>query len=198
MLPNRERALLEIKTAAEMNPGPWEKHSENVARAAMLIAEKCSMDAEKAYILGLLHDIGRRAGVHGVRHIIDGYDFCMENGWDEAARICLTHSYPLKDVDTEIGKFDITDEQYEFVKNFLTSIEFDDYDRLIILCDSLADANGFCILEKRFVDTTVRYGVFPFTVDRWKKTFEIKKYFESKANCSIYRLLPGIEECIYV
>lgn len=43
MLPNRERALLEIKTAAEMNPGPWEKHSENVARAAMFIAD-CGYD----------------------------------------------------------------------------------------------------------------------------------------------------------
>lgn len=65
------------------------------------------------------------------------------------------------------------------------------------MCDCLADANGFCILEKRFVDTTRRYGSFPFTVDRWNKTFEYKEYFESLAGCSVYKLLPGIENCIY-
>lgn len=65
------------------------------------------------------------------------------------------------------------------------------------MCDCLADANGFCILEKRFVDTTRRYGSFPFTVDRWNKTFEYKEYFEKLAGCSVYKLLPDIESCIY-
>lgn len=67
---------------------------------------------------------------------------------------------------------------------------------LIILCDALSDANGFCILKKRFVDTTRRYGIFPFTVDRWNKTYEYKEYFESMTGKSIYKLLPNIEDCI--
>ena len=93
---------------------------------------------------------------------------------------------------------DITPEQYEFVDKFIQDIEYDDYDRLIILCDALADANGFCILEKRFVDTTRRYGVYPFTIDRWNNTIAIKEYFEKKIGASIYTLLPGIEKCVYV
>ena len=118
-------------------------------------------------------------------------------GLDEAARVCLTHSFPVKDIEADIAKKDITAEQYDFIKSFLDSIEYDDLDRLIILCDALADAKGFCILEKRFVDTTRRYGICPFTVDRWNKTFEYKEYFEAKAGCSVYSLLPGIEKCIY-
>lgn len=31
-----------------------------------------------------------------VRHVIDGYDYAMNQGWDEVARICLTHSYPTQ------------------------------------------------------------------------------------------------------
>lgn len=198
MLLDREAALNELRLAGEMNPGPWTEHSLNVARAASLIADGCGdIDPERAFICGLLHDIGRRTGVSATRHIIDGYDYTAAKGWNEAARVCLTHSFPVKDIEADIAKKDITAEQYVFIKSFLDSVEYDDFDRLIILCDALADAKGFCILEKRFVDTTRRYGVCPFTVDRWNKTFEYKEYFEAKAGCSVYSLLPGIEKCIY-
>lgn len=197
MYPNRKVAVKELEIAEKLNPGLWVSHSQNVARAAEIIAENCGMDKEKAFVCGLLHDIGRRTGIAAVRHIIDGYDYATLSGWDEVARVCLTHSFPVKDIDVDIGKKDITQKQYEFIANFLNGLEYDEYDKLIILCDALADANGFCILEKRFVDTTRRYGIFPFTVDRWKKTYEYKDFFETKTGKSIYYLLPGIENCIY-
>lgn len=93
-----------------MNPGLWVKHVKNVAYAAKIIAEHAGMNEEKAYVLGLLHDIGRRTGIAQVRHIIDGYDYAISRGWDAVARICLTHSFPVKDVDADIGKRDITPE----------------------------------------------------------------------------------------
>ena len=54
------------------------------------------MDEQRAYLFGLLHDIGRRAGVTGIRHIFDGYDYMTALGQPEVARICLTHSFPLR------------------------------------------------------------------------------------------------------
>ncbi len=198
MIPSKTTALVELQLANERNPGPWTAHSENVARAAQIIAAHCpNLDAEKAYVLGLLHDIGRRNGTSAMRHTLDGYDYAMSHGWDEVARICLTHSFPVKDADADIGKKDITPAQFDFLKAFLAKTTYDLYDQLIILCDALADANGFCILEKRFVDTTRRYGIFPFTVDRWNQTFAYKAQFDRLAGQSIYRLLPGIEACIY-
>ncbi len=95
MLPTKEEAEKELYIAGELNPGPWVKHSINVGIAARNIAEKIpGMDAEKAYILGVLHDIGRRVGIVNIpKHVYEGYLFCMEKGWDEVARICMTHSY---------------------------------------------------------------------------------------------------------
>ncbi|RGU92515.1 HDOD domain-containing protein [Clostridium sp. AF15-17LB] len=198
MYPNKEIALSELEIAGNMNPGPWTDHSKNVAKAASLIAEHCEgLDSEKAFVCGMLHDIGRRTGIAAVRHIIDGYDYAMSKGWDEAARICLTHSFPVKDIDADIGKKDITDRQYDFIRDYLNNLDYDDYDKLIILCDALADANGFCILEKRFIDTTRRYGIYPFSIERWNKTYEYKDYFEKMTGRSIYMLLPDIEKCIY-
>lgn len=197
MYPNRKTAIKELEIAEKMNQGLWVKHSQNVAAAAELIAKNCGLNGEKAFVCGLLHDIGRRTGIAAVRHIIDGYDYCAKQGWDEVARVCLTHSFPVKDVNADIGKKDITAGQLLFIENFLNGIDYDDYDKLIILCDALADANGFCILEKRFVDTTRRYGIYPFTLNRWNKTYEYKEYFESKIGKSIYALLPDVEKCIY-
>lgn len=198
MFPNKEVALIELEVAGKMNPGPWTEHSLNVAKAARYLAECCeNLDSEKAFVCGLLHDIGRRTGIAAVRHIIDGYDYAISKGWDEVARVCLTHSFPVKDIDADIGKKDTTKEQYDFIKDYLDHLEYDDYDKLIILCDALADANGFCILEKRFIDTTRRYGIYPFSIDRWNKTYEYKEYFENKIGRSIYTLLPDIEKCIY-
>ena len=198
MFPDKEVALIELEVAGKMNPGPWTEHSLNVAKAARYLAECCeNLDSEKAFVCGLLHDIGRRTGIAAVRHIIDGYDYAISKGWDEVARVCLTHSFPVKDIDADIGKKDTTKEQYDFIKDYLDHLEYDDYDKLIILCDALADANGFCILEKRFIDTTRRYGIYPFSIDRWNKTYEYKEYFENKIGRSIYTLLPDIEKCIY-
>lgn len=198
MYPDERTALKELEIAGKLNAGKWVDHSMNVAEAAKRIAQACGkLDVEKAYVCGLLHDIGRRTGIAAVRHIIDGYDYCISNGWDEVARICLTHSFPVKDIEADIGKKDITEQQYSFINDYLNNLEYDDYDKLIILCDALGDADGFCILEKRFIDTTRRYGIFPFSIDRWNKTYEYKEYFEKMTRRSIYSLLPGIEECIY-
>ena len=197
MFPNIENAIMELELAGQLNPGPWTSHSYNVAQAAKIIAENCNMDSEKAFVCGLLHDIGRRTGIAAVRHIIDGYDYAVSKGWNEVARVCLTHSFPVKDIEADIGKKDISQEQYTFIKEYLDRLEYDDYDKLIILCDALADANVFCILEKRFIDTTRRYGIYPFSIDRWNKTYEYKEYFEKIIGKSLYSLLPDIEKSIY-
>lgn len=198
MFPNKEIAEEELKIAGQLNPGPWTEHSINVGLAAQMIAERCSnLNPQKAYVLGILHDIGRKYGVSARRHSSDGYNFAMERGWDEVGRICLTHSFPVPDFDKEIGRNDMSDEESKFVRHYLKNITYDDYDKLLIVCDSLADAQGFCMLEKRFVNTTRRYGTFPFTVERWNETFEMKEYFEKQMGCSIYDVLPNIKETTF-
>ena len=191
MLPTAEEAMRELKLAEELNPGPWVGHSVNVGIAARMIAEKLpSMDPEKAYILGLLHDIGRRVGIVDIpTHIFEGYKYCMQKGWDEAARICMTHSYlRMRD---EFG-YEPETEQEKAIKAFIMNCEADDYDRLIQLCDSLAVDYGFVILEKRFVDVTRRYGIMEDYIRGWETAFAIKEAFEKEMGCSVYDVLPDI------
>ena len=58
MFPTREEALKLIRDGLLFNPGPWGKHCLTAAHCAEKIASACGdMDVEKAYILGLLHDM---------------------------------------------------------------------------------------------------------------------------------------------
>ena len=188
-------AELALKEAHTANPGPWADHSRYVAQACYLIAQHCpNLDAEKAYLYGLLHDIGRYAGVTSEKHLLDGYRYCMARGWEKAAQICISHAFMVQNIESSIGVFDMTQEEKAFLEDFVAKAEYDDYDRLVQLCDSLALPTGFCLLEKRFVDVALRYGTHPYTVERWRAVLEIKDHFERFMGCSIYDVLPGVLE----
>lgn len=195
MLLTRYLAESALQEAYAANPGPWADHSRYVAQACEAIAQGCPhLDGDTAYIYGILHDIGRHAGVTSERHLIDGYRYCKTRGWDKAAQVCITHAFMIPDISTSIGVFDIPPEDKAFLAEFVKNTPYDDYDRLVQLCDALALPSGFCLLEKRFVDVTLRYGFCDATIPRWKAVLDIKKHFESILGCSIYSLLPGVEE----
>ena len=147
MLPTREEALKLIRDGLLFNPGPWGKHCLTAAHCAEKIASACGdMDVEKAYILGLLHDIGRKFGVRHLGHV--------------------------------------TDEELTIIKTELAKTIYDEYDRLIQLCDCLAGAEGVLDIENRMNDVKKRYGFYP--QDKWNSNMNLKQYFEGKMNKDIY------------
>lgn len=194
-VPNLEEAMLILDEGSKLNPGPWREHSLYVGKAAELIAkEDVELDANISFALGLLHDIGRRYGVTSMRHSIDGYKFAIEKGYHLLARICITHSFPYKNINAVFGKWDCSEEEYKFVKDYLDNIELSAYDKLIQLCDALALPTGYCLIEKRMLDVAMRHGVNEYTIEKWKATFEIQKYFEERIGKSIYSILPNVVE----
>ena len=176
-----------LKEAETLNPGQWVKHSENVALAAKLIAEECGMDTDKAYVLGLLHDIGRRFGVSYLAHVYDGYHYLLDLGYNEAARIALTHSFNLMVLEDYIGKFDIPIEKQDELRTLLSSTKIDDYDLLIQLCDAMALPDRIADLETRMNDVKSRYGSYP--QEKWDRNIELKDYFDKKCGTDIYEIL---------
>ena len=100
MEPDRKTAERAIREAYESNPGGWAEHSRYVAEACKNIASRCKgLSGEKAYVLGLLHDIGRYAGVSSEKHLIDGYRYCAARGWKKAAQICISHAFMIGHAD---------------------------------------------------------------------------------------------------
>ena len=185
MLPTREEAEKLLQEAEQCNPGPWGNHSRVTAHCAEKIAGYCEdMDSEKAYIVGLLHDIGRKFGTRHMGHVADGYSYMMSLGYDEAARVCLTHSFNRQTTDEYIGNFDTTEEELKMIHDALRSIVMDEYDRLIQLCDSLAGAEEVLDIEERMGDVKRRYGGYP--EEKWNKNLAIKRHFEEKMGKDLY------------
>jgi hypothetical protein len=192
-VPFLEQAEALISEAERLNPGLWVQHSLFVGKAAEAIAQHHPrLNPQVAFILGYLHDIGRWTGVTDMRHTLDGYHFLIEKGFDHAARICITHVFPIKDINSVAGRWDCSKQELDFLSQYLSSIEFDEYDRLIQLCDAISLPSGFCLLEKRLMDVALRHGVNEFSVPRWKAYLSLQKDFENVIEQSIYKILPGV------
>lgn len=108
-------------------------------------------------------------------------------GFENAARICITHSFNLQTIEDYIGKKDVSDNQLEKIQSLLDSYEYDDYDRLIQLLDSTCNADGTKNLEKRMEDVKNRYGYYPQA--KYDKNFELKTYFEKLMGKDLYTVL---------
>ena len=192
-IPDRIKAFQYLKEANRRNPGLWIEHSRQVALAAEKIAHHHpEMNPENAYIMGLLHDIGRREGVYGMRHVYDGYNFLIQEGYPDAARICITHSYPIPNVEFGSNHWDGTQAQRDFVMSFLSGIEYTPLDQLIQFCDSICLPSGPVLMEKRLVDVALRYGFNHHALENWQAFFRIQREFEAVIGESVYNLLPEV------
>ena len=138
-------------------------------------------------MLGLLHDIGRRWGDGHLRHVYYGWQYMMQLGYDDAARICLTHSFQIQRMDAYIGRRDIPPQALNELEQALEAAVYDDYDRLIQLCDSIAGTDGPVDMAARMEDVRRRYGSYP--QDKWDRNFELKGYFEHWAGAGLYQIV---------
>ena len=111
----------------------------------------------------------------------------MTLGYDEVAKICLTHSFNNQTLDEYIGKIDTTAEELALIQSELRSVHLDEYDKLIQLSDALAGAEGVLDIELRMDDVKKRYGFYPKA--KWDSNLELKKYFENKAGKNIYAIV---------
>ena len=187
MIPTRQQAEALLAEALPHNPGPWGNHSRTAAHCAEKIAAACGLDPDKAYVLGLLHDIGRRYGKRHLGHVSDGYSYMMSLGYDEVARICLSHSFNDQSLADYVGKRDTSPEETALVEKVLSEMVYDEYDRLIQLCDSLAGAEGVLDIEERMEDVKRRYGAYP--QNKWNINLMLKRHFEELAGRDIYEVV---------
>ena len=170
-------------------------HTTGIAKAASLIAAKCGLNEKTAYITGLLHDWGKiqKQQVTGKSHFMVGYDKMLSIGFDGVARICLTHSFPDADFDfADYPSYPVVDLQR--AKQLISQIKYDDYDRLIQLCDIFFEATSKISYQRRIACIRNRYNLTTEqTAVLERKAAENKKYFDDKCQCDIYKLLQ-IEE----
>lgn len=198
--PTREEAetLLEEGIAYRLSrPYPctteaeYRFHVHGVAEAAFKIAAHIKgMNPEKAYIMGLLHDYGKRIGeqMENRFHGIEGYCQMMKKGYPEIAQICLTHSFPIKDFEDD--DFSWPKAWKDEVRQLLKNMVYSDYDLLIALCDKFFEAMSLVTLEERIEAICRRYQLNRRHKEALRhQSFWLKNYFDAKTGKDIYEIL---------
>ena len=193
LLPSRIEAENILTEAQTKNHNFWSiplaEHCKVVARFAETIAIKCGLDADKAYILGLLHDIGRYEEPQGDYHVFGGYTVMKARGYESVARVCLSHSFPYQDIRAYGGGgYKGEPQEIDLIKKFLNDVTYDDYDKLIQLGDALGKSEGVCLIEVRQFEIILRHGFDDFTLKKWESILSLKKYFDEFCNMDIYDL----------
>lgn len=198
--PSRKTAARLINEAAErrkreapagFNEQTWRAHSFGVARLAEKLALQAGLDANKAFVSGLLHDIGKRWNEteENVFHSLSGYYYMSAFGFKDAARVCLTHSFPIRFPSENLlpNPDVLVNEALKLIKGFG---EYDDYDRLIQLCDWLNDCGTDCSVEYRAVSIIRRYPEIPAekTLVLADAVLELKKRFDGLCGKDVYAI----------
>ena len=187
LFPNRIQAEALLEDALISNPGLWVDHSRVCARCAQKIALKCGLDPDLSYVLGLLHDIGRKFGEQQLGHVYNGWKYMNQLGYPQVAKVCLTHAFNVPSFHIFVGTLDIPVHQRVELMKALAAVTYDDYDRLIQLCDCLAASNGTVNIEKRMKDVKRRYGHYP--QEKWNMNLELKAYFDKKCGIDVYSFI---------
>ena len=166
-------------------------HTRGIARFAKTIAEKIpALDAQKAYILGLLHDYGKRINERQENrfHGQEGYEAMTDLGSDDVARICLTHTFHIKN---------FSDDEYNYpadwlcwAKEKLKPLTYNDYDRLIQLCDMLTEGFDFVTIEQRADGIAGRYHLTGKQKQNLiRDALPLKQHFDNLCGEDVYALL---------
>ncbi len=175
----------------------WIEHSICVGNTAGVIAKALGMDEDMAKTLGYIHDIGKRNGYGPgvIPHGYGGYKYILSLGYgEEYADVCLTHSYLNNDINCVAGGLPNKKRPtYKFVRDFVKNHEYNEYEKLINLCDLMC-TQKVMVMEQRLVNLITRYGVFSNTVYHIKEAQKLKKYFDEKLGYNLYKLFPDVLE----
>ncbi len=168
------------------------QHCVYVGNLAQMIAEELSLDSEYAAVLGYLHDIGRR--IEPWNHMYAGYEYLLNNGYEEYAYICLTHSFLNNDMECICGCFLPADSRgYDEVKAFVENHKNTIYDKIIQTCDLLCLHSGGTTLEERISDIETRKGTHRKSQYHKDTAAAQKAELEKQLGHSIYDFYDRLE-----
>ena len=165
-------------------------HVFNVAKIAREIARHTQgkLNPDIAYTLGLLHDVGRVKDetVTKVPHGIEGYIYLQKLGYASVSPICITHNFIDKNIHAEDYPT-YSPKQFEQVKEFLSKIEYNDYDRLIQLGDLFSRGNEILSIRQRLDKNKQFYHIKNLSYE--DKAFALRDYFDEKYNIDVEKIV---------
>ena len=188
-IPNKDKIISYLDEGYAKNPGDWVMHLWTIGQTAKNMAHELDLDPDVAFACGALHDLGKRDGCDNAVHFIRGYKILRADSYFFPARIALSHSFQIKNVDAYVGYWNVSDEDKEFVRDFLKYNKFNDYDLLIQLLDGIIKTQ-YLGVEERAKGVIKKHGLNPYFYDRKKRIYDLEEYFQNRLEKPIEKYLP--------
>lgn len=189
-IPNKDKIISYLDQAYKNNPGKWVLHLWVIGNTAKNMAPELGLDPDVAFACGALHDIGKSTGAKDADHFFTSYKILRADSYFFPARIALTHSFQIKNVDSYVGDWNMEDEDKDFIRDFLTYNDYTDYDLLIQLLDGLIKTE-YLGIEERARGVYENHGDNPYFEDRKKRLYALEEYFEARLSKPIAGYLPN-------
>ncbi|WP_394019037.1 HDIG domain-containing metalloprotein [Anaerococcus cruorum] len=188
-IPNKDKIVSYLEEGYKNNPGKWVLHLWIIGKTAQNMAEELGLDPDIAFACGALHDIGKSTGAKNAEHFYEGYKILRSDSYFFPARIALTHSFQIKNVDAYVGEWNIAADKKSFVADFLKYNEYTEYDLLIQYLDGIIKTE-YLGIEKRAEKTAKKHGTNPYFDQRKQRLYELEKYFTSRLAKPVEKYLP--------
>ena len=189
-IPNKDKIIAYLEEGYEKSPGKWVLHSWIVGQTAKNMAPELGLDPDVAIACGALHDIGKSYYKKDAAHFLKGYKILRADSYFFPARIALTHSFQVTNVNAYVGDWNVSDKDKVFVENFLKYNEYNDYDLLIQLLDGLIKTE-FLGIEKRCEGVAQNHGKNQYFEIRKNRLYELEEYFSKKLSKNIKDYMPN-------
>lgn len=165
-------------------------HTQGVADFSERLARQMGLNPDKAYVLGLLHDYGKRKNEkqEDCFHGIIGYKDMLNLGYSDVAKICLTHTFVSKNFSND--DYSYPNNWLEECRLLLKPIEYDDYDLIVQYADMFFEGVNCVTPEQRIIHIAERYHL----TEKQRKSLQeiiinLKSSVDSKCHCDSYQLL---------
>ena len=156
-----------------INTSSWISHTLNVGICARNLANGLeNVDPNTTFVLGILHDIGRKFKTD-MQHTVYGYEYLVSKGYPNEAKICLTHSHILGErcANNEpavpgwscingVSTWDPSIETDDLTK-FLQNTSYNVYDSVLNIADLMATEKDILPVHERLKDIAKRRKIDP-------------------------------------
>lgn len=177
-IPNKDKIIDYLEKAFRDKSDRWIIKSWLCGKTAEKMAKDLGLDPDIALASASLAQIGKSSTSEN--NFIEGFKILRADSYFFPAKVAISQSFPLKDLELYKDIYDLDPKEEEFIRNFLYRYDYTDYDYLVQYLYMVFDEN-FVGLEKG-MDLYLDESYPAYFRERF---YELEEYFLPKLDGDI-------------
>ena len=172
-IPNKDKIIDYLEKGFRDKSDRWIIKSWICGKTAEKMAKDLGLDPDIALATASLAQIGKSFSCKN--EFLEGFKILRSDSYFFPARVAISQSFPLKDLELYRDIYDLDPKDEEFIRNFLYSYDYTDYDYLVQYL--------YMIFDEDFVGLSKGMDIFleeSYPDDFRQRFYELEEYFLPK------------------